>query len=228
MHRHLRYLLPLAFLLLLATTWAFAQEEEVNQYVGAFQIGRYIIGTLIWSAIYLVAYTVVLVLTLSYFRLFSEFDTDMLIWIGVLWIGGLVINGVAYHLGHSQFVSSLIALPLIFGWSTLIATRPFADLTWSDAAKISLVIALVCAPYFGPTLYLPPKAPAESSQRPARVMVVSNVVFVNIHEYSGWLRNIYFPSSVVSKSIQEYGIWRYIARGVQCHAAITCRYGAVL
>lgn len=146
------YLLSLLiFLLVISVGSAVAQSTDdlINQYHSGPSVMGLLINTVIWSAVYLAIYTAALIISLSYLKLFGGFDTDLLLWIGLLWGGGLVINALAYHYIHAgSWVVALCTIPLIFGWNLLISTRSFADLTLADAARIGIVIALVCAPWF--------------------------------------------------------------------------------
>ncbi|HEY3377492.1 MAG TPA: hypothetical protein VGL77_08360 [Armatimonadota bacterium] len=150
MSRSARYLLPLLLLLALCASAALAQGEEA-EYMGSFNIFRDIVQTLIWSGIYIAFYAAALLLTLGYLRLFTGFETEMVIWVAALWVGGMAINAVAYGITHNHFIAVLIAMPLLFGWSVFINTRNFGDLPLPEATRVALVVMLVCAPYFGPT-----------------------------------------------------------------------------
>lgn len=134
---------------------AYAQDDIWQlgkEYQNSYTFGADLLNTLIWSMAYLLIYACALVLTLSYMQLFLGFDAGMYAWIIILWLGGLTANYIGYSLVPQwHFVAALIALPLIFGWSMLVGTRAFADLAPRHALTVSLVVALVCAPYFGPT-----------------------------------------------------------------------------
>ncbi|HEX2951135.1 MAG TPA: hypothetical protein VHV83_16450 [Armatimonadota bacterium] len=159
------HLLSLFFLLLLlCTAAAYAQTEEA-EYLGNFTIIKDILMTIIWSAIYIAIYAAALLIPLAYLRLFNGFETEMLWWIGATWAGGLVINGLVYAITSKPILAALIALPFIFGWSLLIGTRSFVDLLPRDAMRIAVVVAILCAPWFGPTWRIQrhrPPAPEES------------------------------------------------------------------
>ncbi len=147
-----KYLLSLLiFLLVISLGSAVAQstDELINQYHSGPSVMGLLINTVIWSTVYLAIYTAALIVSLSYLKLFGGFDTELILWIGLLWGGGMVINAMAYHYIHAgSWVVALAALPLIFGWNLLISTRSFADLTLADAARVGIVIALFCAPWF--------------------------------------------------------------------------------
>ncbi|MEI7833472.1 MAG: hypothetical protein WCJ56_09785 [bacterium] len=149
--RNRYFLSSMIFLLVMATGAAMAQSTDdlINQYHSGPSIIGLLITTVVWSAAYLAIYTAALIISLSYLKLFGGFDTEFLIWIGLLWGGGLVINGVMYHNIHAAtWVVALCTIPLIFLWNLLISTRSFADLTLTDAARVGVVIALACAPWF--------------------------------------------------------------------------------
>ncbi len=152
--RNRYFFCSMIFLLALGACAAMAQstDELIEQYHSGPSVMGLLISTVIWSAAYLAIYTAALIISLSYLKLFGGFDTEFLMWIGLLWGGGLVINGIMYHYVHAgTWVVALCALPLIFLWSLLISTRSFADLTLADAARVGIVIALLCAPWFGNT-----------------------------------------------------------------------------
>jgi len=147
-----KYLFCFIALILVASV-CFADQttdDLTNQYRSAPLFFGQLITTVVWSAAYLAIYTAALIISLSYLKLFGGFDTEFLTWIGLLWGGGLVINGVAYHYIHNPrtWVVALCTIPLIYLWNLLISTRSFADLTFSDAARVGIVIALLGAPWF--------------------------------------------------------------------------------
>lgn len=149
-----RYLVPLAWALLLLAAVAWGQDEEWKEYSSGFSLFSGLIPTIIWSSAYLLIYTAALVITLSYLQRFGGFDGDLFLWIGLLWFGGMVINAYAYRVAHVNWLAAILALPCLFGWSLLVSTRAFAELTVREAIKVSLVLALVCAPYFGTTWHM--------------------------------------------------------------------------
>ena len=158
-------------LVMLCLSLAYAQDDALElgkQYQNSYQFGADLLNTLIWSGAYLLIYAGALVVTLSIMQLFLGFDTSVYIWILLLWLGGMMANYIGYSLvPQSNVVAALIALPLIFGWSLLIGTRSFADLTLRNALTVSLWVALVCAPYFGPTWHAKQLAPLNPNIAPS-------------------------------------------------------------
>ncbi len=170
-NRYLSYTLLLIILcLLLCLTLAHAQDDvwqTSKDYQNSYKFGADLLNTLIWSCAYLLIYAFALILTLSYQQLFLGFDASTFLWIGLLWLGGMIANYIAYALvPQIHFVAALIALPLIYGWSVLVGTRAFTELTPRQALRVSLVVALVCAPYFGPTWQKPSLAPIDPNIAP--------------------------------------------------------------
>lgn len=145
-------------LLTFAASWAFAEGEDpfdvVHEYPQSYLFINHLMHTIVLSAAYLLIFAGVLVVTLSYLHLFTGFDESVLLWIALLWLGGLAINVLAFHITPSRLPAILIAAPLTFGWSLLLGTRSFADLLTRDALRVSLIVALICAPYFGPIVQL--------------------------------------------------------------------------
>lgn len=158
-----RYFLCALFVLLCFATVALAQDEEINQYYSAFSGGKAIIMTIMWCVAYMLIYAGALVVTLAYLRLFEGFETETYWWILLLWGAGMVINTLAYRITPIPWIAALICLPIIFGWTLFISTRSFADLTVPDAIRVAVVVAICCAPYFGPTILLPPRQPKVTS-----------------------------------------------------------------
>jgi hypothetical protein len=155
--------------LLCTATVLLAQDEDivdlVNQYPAGYQLMPQLIETIMWSAAYLLIYAAALVAPLMLWQRFTGFDSTMLAWIAVLWLGGQGINALVYRLTPHGWLAALIALPLLFGWTLFLATRSWADVLWRDALRLSLIVALCCAPYFGPTWRIkPPPPPATSRQ----------------------------------------------------------------
>ena len=148
--KYLIYLLIILLAFAAGTAMAQGTDDLIKEYTSGPSIFVSLISTVIWSAAYLAIYTAALIISLSYLKLFGGFDTEFIIWIGLLWGGGLVINGVAYHYIHNPrtWVVALCTIPLIYLWNLLISTRSFADLTFSDAARVGIVIALLGAPWF--------------------------------------------------------------------------------
>ncbi|MHB9131870.1 MAG: hypothetical protein ACYDBB_12395 [Armatimonadota bacterium] len=147
---------------LACVTAAFAQEDSIPNPYSTFAT---ILTTIVLFSVYLVLYAAGLMITLGYLNRFQGVDVMLLLWIAVLWLGGMGINFLADKISPQHpFLAALITMPLIFGWSMLINTRSWADLTVEDAWKVSLVLALICAPYFGPTWQVkpPPKPQPES------------------------------------------------------------------
>lgn len=153
MSRLLRFIVPLLLVLLICTSVAYAQDEDIDGMIktvaGAPSTVMVGMKTFMWIMMYLPIYAAALVVTLSYLRLFNGFDTDVLIWITVLWLGGIVMSYASHHLIHGHVGAVLLSLPLLFGWGMLVNTRAFADLTVKDAWRVALVVTLVCAPWFG-------------------------------------------------------------------------------
>jgi hypothetical protein len=166
-------------LLLLCLALAHAQSDdplsEGKELYNGFSVMKDLTLTLGFSVIYLTLYAGSLGVTLSILRFPVEVDQDFIIWIVSLWGGGLVINALAYRfagtLTHTtaltapQWLGALIALPLIYGWTVLISTRGFADLTWADAARVAVGIVIVCTPYLGTTWRFHPKPPPTPETR---------------------------------------------------------------
>lgn len=160
-----RYIfLVLLALLVLCATAVYAQEEY--EYVGSFNLFSQVVSSIIWSAIYIAIYAGALIVPLAYLRLFNGYENEQLLWIGLLWAGGMVINALVYHITHIHFLAAILAIPLIFAWAVLINTRSFADLIMRDAVRVAAVVAVLCAPWFGPTwnVQRPKPAPVESYQ----------------------------------------------------------------
>jgi len=155
-------------LLLLATALAVSAQTDdlLKEYMQPWQLFPQIVQTIVWSIIYLAFYAAALIISLSYLKLFQGFDTELLYWIGALWLGGMVLNALVYHFTSVSWQAALLALPLLFGWSLFINTRSWADLTVQNGLRVALVVALVCAPYFGPTWRIvPPNAPGNGATR---------------------------------------------------------------
>ena len=144
----------------------YAQGEDSLSVAKAYPNGYLTINallqTMIWSGAYLLIYAGALVVTLSCLQLFTGFDGSTILRIVALWLGGMVVNYFAFMMAHNHRVLAvLIALPLIFGWGVLINTRSFADLITRDAVRVSIVVALICTPYFGPTWHFTPIKPLD-------------------------------------------------------------------
>lgn len=171
-----RFVLLLGVLLLLAISAAVAQDDDVTTYVSTWALFPQIILTIMWSSAYLAIYAAALIITLAYLQRFGAVDGDLLIWTGVLWLGGLVINALAYALAGDllpqhpavgrQLLAAGLAIPMLFGWTVFISTRQWGDLTVRDAMRVALVVALVCAPYFGSTWRIQPPPPPEMGHAP--------------------------------------------------------------
>jgi len=151
MNTRIQRFIWLGVCLLLIATAALAQEEEIALMTGSYQLFHQLIRTLIFSSMYVLFYGAALVITLSYLKLFDGFETSTYLWIAALWFGGMVANFLAYKVTGHHFGAALLAMPIIFGWGVLINTRSWADLTLPDALRVAAVVAVVCAPYFGPT-----------------------------------------------------------------------------
>ncbi|MHB9024609.1 MAG: hypothetical protein ACYC7E_10605 [Armatimonadota bacterium] len=161
-----RSMLLLIFLMafILLATVAPAQEEEAQTMLTGYSTVPMVIKTIFAFAVYLLIYTIALIVPLSFLQRYTEFEVVYLFWVPILWLGGMGANYLAYLVTDHRLAAALIAMPLIFGWSMLINTRPWADLTARNALWVSLTLALVCAPYFGPTWHMkpPPKIETES------------------------------------------------------------------
>ena len=153
--------------LLACTSLVLAQDEEIVTIKNSYALFPQIITTLVWSFIYIAIYAAAVLIPLGYLRLFNGFENEMLTWVGVLWLGGMAINALAYMLvgDHHRIFAILIAMPLLFGWSVFVNTRNFADLVLEDAARVAIVVAILCTPWFGPTWRIHrPKATVEESR----------------------------------------------------------------
>ena len=163
-----RFLLPVLALCLLGAT-ACAQDvgDSTQQ---AFTEGARDFVIFMWFACYLAAYSLVLPITLSFLQLFRGFETELAYWVLSLWAGGMGIDYLVARIcnHHHQFFAALLALPLLFGWTVLVSTRRFADLTLDNAIRVGVVLALVCAPWKGPSFTpAPQKQTSPDSARPA-------------------------------------------------------------
>jgi hypothetical protein len=148
-----------------AATLAHAQDDDINVLANSYGTFKLIIESVLWSGAYLLLYAAALVIPLIILGRFDGFEPTLLAWIGGLWLGGLFINAGVYAVcGTHRWLVILLALPLLFGWSYLLATRTWADVLPTVALRLSLVVALVCTPYFGPTWHTRPrvKPPVES------------------------------------------------------------------
>ena len=149
----------LAGLVLLAANLGMAQEEDIAQYVGAYTIGASVVATLQWSIFYFGLYALGLYGSIIMQGRWAGFDATLLGWLVGLWLGGIAISGVVFyriyppfHPGTVNWPALLLSMLLLFGWSLLLGTRAWADLSLQEAAITSLVIMLLCAPYLGPTV----------------------------------------------------------------------------
>jgi hypothetical protein len=142
-----------ALLLLPRALWA--QENDLG-YPNVYGTFNLIVKTILLSGAYLFIYAAALTLTLKSLNRFFEFDTGLLLWIAVLWLGGMGANAAGYALAgaHHPVLAALVAIPLIFGWTLFVCTREWADLLLPGALRVAIVTALCCAPYFGPTWYI--------------------------------------------------------------------------
>lgn len=172
--RNRQYIFPLLLLLCaIVATAVLAQDEETlsKSYLHAPATLGLIISTMLFTVGYLLLYAVAVVITLSFMQIFRGLDGEMLLWIGLLWLGGMGANYLAYRITATHWLAALITMPILFGWSLLINTRPWADLTLKDAARVGVVVMLVCAPYFGPTWRINSQTlPTTESLRPPVVM----------------------------------------------------------
>jgi hypothetical protein len=153
----------LIVLVLLCVALAHAQgddlSKDVSDYHSGFSVLKGLALTLGYAAIALTLVAAALGVTLAYLRLPVEIDQDFLIWLGTVWGGGLVISIFACKalaamthvdaLAVPGWQAALIAIPCLFGWTVLMSTRNFADLTWGDAWRVAVVVAVVSAPWFG-------------------------------------------------------------------------------
>lgn len=150
-------------LLLGCAAVALGQQEDIDTYFGAWSIFPGIVSTIIWCAIYLPIYAACLMVPMAYLQRFTGVDANLLLLIGVLWLGGMAANAVGYGLAGDdrRWLAVLIIIPLVFGWCVLICTRDWADFSLREALVVAAVTALVCTPYFGPTWRVKPapKAP---------------------------------------------------------------------
>lgn len=170
--------------LLLIAIAAFGQDEldeDVAMYTGTWPLFKMIIQTIMWSVIYLPAYGIALVAPIQIMGRFQGYDQDALIGIAATWLGGLAINVLAYAITPKHWLAALIALPIIFGWTMLITTRPWFDLLPADALKVSLVVALVCAPYFGPTWHIRQQQAPTISRQPAPIVALHYMSVDRLH-----------------------------------------------
>jgi len=171
--RNLLRALLLVGLLVLCVSLVFAQGEDAmdlaREYKNTPLSGVSVLMTIVWSGAYLLIYAAVLGGTLAYLQLFPGFDAAMILWMLILWLGGMVANFIGYAISDNHFLASLIALPLIFGWSMLVGTRSFADMLPRDALRISIIIAVLCTPYFGPTWQAKPPQPVRNENIPPPV-----------------------------------------------------------
>lgn len=140
----------LLLLLLAMVSLAVAQDDIDNPYQG-FSIMTYIISTIYWSSGYLLLYGAVLISVLVLMKLFPGFESALYIWLAALWVGGLFINFLSYSITHNKFLAGILGGAMIFGWSMLLNRFTFADIPWPEAKRLALILALICAPWFGPT-----------------------------------------------------------------------------
>lgn len=136
--------------LLLCVIAAVAQDEEelARTLVEAPFNTIAVMTWLMYGTSYLIVYAAVLCITLSFCQLFPGFEGSTYIWILLLWVGGMVIATFSHIYIHNQPLAIIAAVPAIFVLSTILGR--FNDLTWRDAARISLVTALLLAPYLTP------------------------------------------------------------------------------
>jgi hypothetical protein len=132
---------------------ALAQDDDGYNPQALYLTFSQVMQTILISACYLLIYAAALTITLRTLNRFFEVDAHLLTWIGVLWLGGMAANALGYRLVgvHHPFLAGLVALPLIFGWTLFICTRGWTDLLFPAALRVAVVVAVVCAPYFGPT-----------------------------------------------------------------------------
>jgi hypothetical protein len=167
-----RYGFPILTLCFLSVTAALAQDDA--GYVTGMTTFSMLVSTLMYFLAYLVAYSIALPLTLSFIDLFRGFEVELIYWVLLLWGGGMGIDYLVcnkfLHFSH-PLLAALLAIPLLFCWIVFISTRSFADLTWPNAVRVGVVLALVCAPWFGATWrFIPqPKQPFLNSSRPVAV-----------------------------------------------------------
>ena len=173
-HNYLRILILLLSIVALVSL-AFAQDDIDNPYQG-FSIMTYIISTIYWSAGYLILYSAVMMMVLVQKRLFPGFDSALYIWMGAHWVGGLAINALCYSITHNHFLAGILGGAMIFAWSMLLNRFTFADIPWPDARLLALILALICAPWFGPTLrtQIMPPAPPPLEDAPSLARIRHN------------------------------------------------------
>ena len=167
-------------LVLLAAGLAHAQDEDINQYIGGYSIIASVVSTFEWSLIYLGLYTLGLGAAIVLQQRWAGFDFTFMWWIIGLWLGGTVMSAVIYyklfpppHAGDPSLPATLLTMPLIFGWSMLLCTRSWADLSTKEALVASLLLMFLCAPYFGPTLRVMPSKTMPTSRMPAIIQVAA-------------------------------------------------------
>lgn len=151
-------------------TCAWGQDDLIDTYTSSWSSSHAMLLSIICSVAYLLLYTGTAIITLSYLRVFNGFDLLIALWVLALWGGGMVVNQVLFKLtgtGHT-FFTALLAMPVLYGWSYFISTRSWADITPENARRVALAIALICAPYFGPSIVTPPHRPPATNLGQAR------------------------------------------------------------
>ncbi len=140
-------------IILLAIHFGFADNyvvEEQREYMGGIRVMGDLTGTFIWTSVYLLIYTASIGIPLSYLKYYVSLEPEMIWWVVFTWLGGMVINALAYKLIHLPYLGvAFIAMPFIFGVSFFINWRN--DIPIGDSLKVAGVTALLCSPYFGPT-----------------------------------------------------------------------------
>jgi hypothetical protein len=156
-------------LLLCSATAALAQDD-IGYESGIHSFGM-LFHTIVWFIIYLVIYALALPIGLTTLGLFRGFESEFIYWVLLLWGGGMGIDYLVYHMTGPKhnILASLLALPLLFGWTLFISTRSFADLMFQSAVRIALIVALVGAPWMGPTwrMQMITDTSKDGSMRPA-------------------------------------------------------------
>jgi hypothetical protein len=159
-------LLGLTILILYCAGGAFAQEEEMRTMNEGYRMLQQLIWTLMWSLAYLPIFAGGLIIPMYYLQRFSGVDSELLLLIAVLWLGGMGANYIGYAVGGEiRWLAVLIAAVILFGWCVLICTRSWADLSLKESLIIGAVIVILCAPYLGPTWRFERSKSAEEETR---------------------------------------------------------------
>jgi hypothetical protein len=104
------------------------------------------------AVLYLLLYGAAIVTTMSSLKIFGGMDAELVTWIIGVWLGGMGLSWLTHHImPHPAAV--LVTMPLLFGLTFFVSTRSWADLSTDHGWRVALVVALVCAPYFGPSFH---------------------------------------------------------------------------